>query len=84
MCCNGRAILNALSSGEFLLSVHAVQGMGQRSITETDIRACALSARSCMYQSLQRTWRIEGEDLDEEPLAVICGIDPAVVIITIF
>ena len=84
MCRIERAILNALSSGEFFLSIHAVHRMSQRSITEADIRACGRSARSCLYQSLQRTWRIEGEDLDKEPLTVICGIDQAIVIVTIF
>jgi hypothetical protein len=84
MGCTEKAILNALSSGEFLLSVHAVRRMGQRCITSADIRACGRTAKSCIYQSRQRTWRIEGADSDKEPLIVICGIDQAVVIVTMF
>jgi hypothetical protein len=77
-------ILDALKAGKFLLSVHAANRMRQRSITDADIRACGRAARSCLYQAQHGTWRIEGEDLDGEILTVICGVDDAVVIVTIF
>lgn len=77
-------ILDALKSGNFLLSVHAASRMRQRSITAADIRACGRTAKSCIYQAQQRTWRIEGEDLDGEILTVICGVDDTVVVVTIF
>jgi hypothetical protein len=79
-----KKILDALSSGEFLLSMHAVNRMNQRSITAADIRSCGCSARSCKYQWRQGTWRIEGEDLDREPITVVCGLEQAVIIVTIF
>ena len=49
-----------------------------------DIRACAQTARSFVLQAQTGTFRIEGEDLDGEPLTVICGLDRNVVIVTVF
>jgi hypothetical protein len=78
------AILNAIKTGKFLLSVHAVHRMRDRAITKADIRACGQTARACIYQAVKGTYRIEGEDLDGEPLTVICGVDRIVVIVTLF
>jgi hypothetical protein len=77
-------IVEALKTGKFLPSVHAARRMRQRSITEADIRRCGLTAKACYYQSRNKTWRIEGEDLDGDPLTVVCGVDGIVVIVTIF
>ena len=84
MCRDEKKILDALKSGEFLLSVHAAYRMRLRSVTAADIRACGRTARSCFYQSGRGTWRVEGEDLGGEMLTVICGIDTEVVVVTIF
>jgi hypothetical protein len=78
------AILDALKAGRFLLSVHAARRMSQRSVTKADIQACGRTARSCLYQAEHGTYRIEGEDLDGEPLTVICALAAIVVIVTLF
>ena len=78
------AILDALKSGRFVLSIHAAARMRLRAVTAADIRACARTARSCLYQARQRTWRVEGDDVDGNSLTVICGIGNVVVIVTIF
>ena len=77
-------IVEALKSGEFILTLHAARHMNQRAVTEADLRACGRTATSCIYQAKQGTWRIEGEDLDGEILTVVCGMDEIVVIVTIF
>jgi hypothetical protein len=77
-------ILDALKAGAFLLSVHAAARMRQRSVMKADIQACGRTARSCLYQAQSGTWRIDGEDLDGEKLTVICGMDAAIVILTVF
>ena len=77
-------ILDALKKGLFVLSIHAAQRMAGRSITMADIRACAQTTRSFVLQAQTGTFRIEGEDLDGEPLTVICGLDRNVVIVTVF
>jgi hypothetical protein len=77
-------ILDALKEGRFLLSVHAAGRMRLRSVTESDIQTCGHTAGSCVYQRENRTWRIEGKDLDGKPLTVICGRDRVVVIVTVF
>ena len=77
-------ILDALKEGRFSLSIHAAQRMSRRSITKADIRACGQTAKSCVFQPQAGTYRIEGGDLDGEPLTVICGLDKNVVIVTVF
>lgn len=78
------SIRAALVAGKFRFSFHATQRMRQRSVAKADIQACGRTARSCVYQAESATYRIEGEDLDGEPLTVICGVDDIVVIVTIF
>jgi Domain of unknown function (DUF4258) len=78
------AILDSLKTGRFVLSVHAARRMKQRSVTKADIAACGRTARSCVYQGRYGTYRIQGEDLDGEPLTIICGADDTTVIVTLF
>jgi hypothetical protein len=78
-----REILDALKTGVFLLSVHCAERMAERSVTKADIRACGRTAHRCMRQA-QGTYRIEGFDLDGEPLTVICSADVAVLVVRIF
>jgi len=49
-----------------------------------DIQACGKNAKSCIFQREMGTYRIIGKDIDGETLAVICGIDKSVIIVTIF
>ncbi len=77
-------VLDSLKAGRFFISVHAALRMRQRSVTKADIRSCGFTAKSCTYWAKNKTWRIEGEDLDGESLTIICGIDTDVVIVTIF
>jgi hypothetical protein len=76
-------VLDALKSGRFLLSIHAARRMRLRSVTKADIQACGRTAGSCIYQAGHGTYRIEGEDVDGQPLTVICGVDDVVVIVTL-
>jgi hypothetical protein len=73
-----------LAAGKFRFSFHATQRMRQRAVTKADIQACGRTARSCVYQAESGTYRIQGEDLDGEPITVICGLDDIVFIVTIF
>ena len=77
-------ILDALGDGRFRFAIHAVRRMKQRSVTKADIQACGRTAGSCDYQPERGTYRIEGDDLDGEPLIVICGLEDGVVVITVF
>jgi hypothetical protein len=77
-------ILKELAAGRFFLSVHAACRMMQRSVTKADIQNCGRTANKCIYQPDAGTYRIEGKDLDGDRLTVICGIDDAVAIVTIF
>jgi hypothetical protein len=79
-----KVILNALETGNFRLSVHAVSRMNQRTLTAADIISCGQTAKCCIYQAQHGTWRIDGKDLDGEILTAICAVDNGVVIVTIF
>ena len=78
------AILDALKAGKFVLSVHAALRMRQRSVTKADIQACGRTATTCVHQAEYGTYRIQGEDLDGEPLTIICGVDDSTVIVTLY
>ena len=81
---NPKVILEALKTGKFHLSVHAAERMADRSVTQADIQACGRTATSCLHQSRKGTFRVEGLDLDGQPLTIICAVDGTVVVVTIF
>jgi len=58
--------------------------MRERSATKADIQACGRTATTCCFQVEYGTYRIQGMDLDGEPLTVICGVDKGVVIVTLY
>lgn len=59
--------------------------MRERSATKADIQACGHTSRTCFFQVEYGTYRVQGEDLDGEPLTVICGVDNGtVVIVTLY
>jgi len=58
--------------------------MSRRSISKSDIQACARTARSCRYQAHAGTYRIDGEDLDGDTMTVVCGVDKDLIIVTVF
>ncbi len=78
------SILQALTEGDFLLSIHAAERMKQRAVTRSDVQACGRTATICRYQPANRTYRVSGKDLDGEPLTVICGLSDTVIVVTIF
>ncbi len=78
------AILEALKAGRFLISFHAAERMLQRSVTKADIQACGRTVTACIYQEDRETYRIQGQDLDGEPLTVVCGVDDVAVIVTVY
>ncbi len=79
-----KKIIAALRSGRFFLSVHAARRMRQRSITVGDIQACGRTFSSCRFQAGCCAFRVDGTDMDGLPLTVICGIDKAVIVVTVF
>ena len=81
---NPEVLLEALKSGRFHLSVHAAERMADRSITQADIQACGRTAASCLYEPRKRTFRVDGLDLDGQPLTIICAAEGTVVVVTVF
>lgn len=77
-------VLEALKPGRFRLSIHAMERMAERSVTQADIRACGHTAIRCLRQLTEGRIRVDGRDLDGELLAVICVWDDGLLVITIF
>jgi|WetSurMetagenome_2_1015567.scaffolds.fasta_scaffold860516_1 hypothetical protein len=79
-----KVFLEALKTGRFHLSVHAAERMMGRSVMQADIRAYGRTAISCLHQPGKGTFKVEGLDLDGQPLTIICAADDTVVMVTIF
>ena len=72
-------LLEALSSGNFIVSVHGLERMMQREVFEVDICRVADSCTDIIQQS-HGTWKIEGLDTHNTPLTVVA----AVIIVTVY
>lgn len=69
----------------FVVSLHARQRQGTRSVQLGDIAAALASARSATYQADRETWRIDGGlDLDGDELTVIVVFEDGVVVVTVY
>ena len=77
-------ILERLSAGRFVLTVHAATRMRERAIAKADIQACGRTAKTCRYQAAKGTYRVEGEDLCGESLTVICVLLDGLLIVSLF
>lgn len=58
--------------------------MGQRRVSYSDIRHCLINAPACVWQPKDKTWRVEGEDLDGDELTVAVVIEDGVVVVTVY
>lgn len=69
----------------FVVSLHARQRQGPRSVQLGDIAAALASATSASYQADRDTWRIDGGlDLDGDELTVIVAFEDGVVVVTVY
>jgi hypothetical protein len=75
-------ILEKLSSGHFVLTLHARKRMVERNINDCDIIACGVNG-ICISTD-DGKYKIRGYDQDGDDLTVICVDSGNVLIITLF
>jgi hypothetical protein len=78
------AIREHALSGRIRLSGHARRRMAERHVSFADVRRALVRPRTCAWQPLGGTWRVEGEDVGGEPLTVIAAVLGDVLVVTVF
>lgn len=73
------------SAGRIVLSRegHAAGRMRQRQVRWEDLRSALVHASRCRAQENGR-WRVEGPDVDGDPLTVIVLIEDGVIVVTVY
>ena len=77
-------IIDSLSNGKFKLSIHAVDRMHERCVSEVDIRCCGRTTKTIEFQSEKKTWKVIGKDIDGYKITVICTVKNDVLIVTVY
>ena len=78
------AILYALSSGNFVVTIHALQRMAQKKIFEIDIRSVGETCCQACLQS-HGTWKVKGRDSHGRRVTVIVAEEKSkIIIVTVF
>jgi hypothetical protein len=80
---DSNTIRSSLVSGQYRVTFHARQRMGERMISDTDINHCAFVASEIRIQGNGK-FKVVGTDLDGEELIIICAWDGETIIITLF
>jgi hypothetical protein len=75
-------VLEDLASGNFRLTRHAIERMGQRTVTRADI--CNVGRTGAARPADGGKVKVTGEDLDGDELTLVCVYDGGTLIITVF
>ena len=70
-------------AGRYRILRHAWEEMAEANARERDVHHALANARSCRLQENGR-WRVEGEYLDGEELALVVEIEDGLVVVTVF
>ena len=77
-------IQECVRNGNVWFTNHALfDRMPERSVRRRDVYHAIETASSCEH-SEDNKWKVEGEDLDQDPLTVIVAIEEKAIIITVF
>lgn len=72
------------SAGRIRITPHASLRMRQRGASFADVRHGLITAPTCLWQSLERSWRVNTSDLDGDALTIIVAIEGEDVVVTLF
>jgi Domain of unknown function (DUF4258) len=75
-------VLEDLASGNFRLTRHAIERMGQRTVTRADIRN--VGGTGTVKPGDDGKLKVTGVDLDGDELTVVCVYESGTLIITVF
>jgi hypothetical protein len=76
-------IRRAAATHQLRIVTHARERMVQRGMRLADVEHACLSALDATLQDNER-WRLDGKDLDGDPLTVIATIQADVIVVTVF
>jgi hypothetical protein len=80
-----RTLLNDISNGQYVLSIHAVRRMDERGVFHDDIVSIADTAFNIEWQQEHKSFRIDGYDqLSDEMTIAARRTENNVLIITVF
>jgi hypothetical protein len=77
-----KAVRGYVAAGRWVVSPHAQERMRQRHVRYVDVRNALVHARSCSAEG--RRWRVDGPDMDGDPLQLVVVIDDGLVVVTVF
>ncbi len=78
-----QTILELLSEGSFKISYHAHIRMNERNVTTEDIKECGKTAYRFAQQDPYK-FRIDGMDLNNDELTVVCAFKNDLLIVTVY
>ena len=70
-------------AGRYIISGHARGRMKIRRVQEADLQHALSHAYQCTLQENER-WKVEGPDLDKDPLTAVVVFDDDLLVVTIY
>ena len=77
-------ILEAVSKGNFELSLHAQKQMTDRNIQVEDIINCAKTVTKSVFQEKKGTYKIVGYSIESKRMTIVCAEFNGVLIVTVY
>lgn len=77
-----RFIRSCAQTGDVVITRHGRERMRERQVQWSDILCVLLSPASCLANNDK--WKVDGFDLDDDPLTCIVALEDEVIVITIF
>ena len=71
-----------MTSGNFYLTRHAAERMGQRNISKVDIRS--VGRTGAVKEIAEDKYKVIGSDIDGDELTVVCVYEAGTLVITVF
>lgn len=69
-------------AGDIVITRHGRERMRERQVQWDDLLCVLLSPTSCSPN--EEKWKVEGFDLDDDPLTCIVALEDKVIVVTIF
>ena len=76
-------LLRVLKTGNVQYTVHALEQMHRRKLTEFDVQSIGASCVHTQWQAARNTYLIVGYTADGKGAAFSCKIDEGVVVVTV-
>ena len=78
------SIRGLAGANRYVVRQHADNRMRERNITNSDLRAALVAAKSAEWQAEKGTWKTTGPDVDGDDLTVAVALEEDLVVVTVF